>query len=205
MADLPPKAPIPDDPNLWQEPLQGETPQAFAAYGAYRDLGPRKRTHQAAAQVFYELDELPPRSTAKVNQVARWSTTFHWVKRSAAWDAHVDREARLDQIEAAKAMRERHASIATLALSKAVERLRAATAAELTLDQVARFIETAVRVERQARGEPDQVTHLAGSEGGAVQLDVLGGSMTDERVAELLSRYAALHAADVDDTGTSNI
>jgi hypothetical protein len=89
--------------------------------------------------------------------IERLSAEHDWVERAEAWDAHVERLAREDQLTQILDMRRRHAVIANVAMTKAVERLRDIDAAGLTVRETVLLLDLAVKVERLARGEPTQI------------------------------------------------
>jgi hypothetical protein len=75
--------------------LSAESAKAYAAFCAYRDLGPDSRSLNAA----YAGGGRAP------GYWAQWSSEFRWVERAAAYDAHLDdarrrvREAQLQRLE----------------------------------------------------------------------------------------------------------
>jgi len=78
----------------WErQPREGE--EAFAAFLAYRDLGPT-RTHEATRN---HLGKRP----GYLKPIERWSARRDWRGRSCAWDAHLQSERdQVDREEAAK-------------------------------------------------------------------------------------------------------
>ncbi len=62
----------------------GEGEEAFAAFLAYRDLGPR-RTHEATR---VHLGKRP----GYLKPIERWSTLRDWRLRACAWDDHLQAE-----------------------------------------------------------------------------------------------------------------
>jgi hypothetical protein len=157
MSELPPPP--------WEQ-LPGESARAFGAFCAYRDLGPR-RSLRAAAAAFYEQP-----SAARERQLDKWSRAFRWVERAAAWDRHLDAQARQAQQEARREMTERHVKEARALQAKALERLRALRPEELAPADVLRYFVEAVKLERLALGEPDAVQRqeLTGRGGGPLRL-----------------------------------
>ncbi len=65
-----------------RQPREGE--EAYAAFLAYRDLGP-SRTHEATRK---RLGKSP----GYLKPIERWSVLRHWRERSCAWDDHLQRE-----------------------------------------------------------------------------------------------------------------
>ncbi len=61
-----------------------EAEEAYAAFLAYRDLGP-SRTHEATRK---RLGKRP----GYLKPIERWSALRHWRQRSCAWDDHLQRE-----------------------------------------------------------------------------------------------------------------
>ena len=81
-----------------RQPREGE--EAYAAFLAYRDLGP-SRTHEATRK---HLGKRP----GYLKPIERWSVLRHWRERSCAWDDHLQRERdRIAEEEAAKWERRR--------------------------------------------------------------------------------------------------
>jgi hypothetical protein len=85
------ETPEPDYP--WDR-QPGESPQAFAAFAVYRDMGVY-RDQRAVARVVKKQRSL----------LGRWSITYEWVSRVSAWDAWNDAELRkLKEAERRKAL-----------------------------------------------------------------------------------------------------
>ena len=128
------------------EKQDGESTQAFEAFSEYRDMGP-KRSH---AKVSAKLGK----STALLN---RWSRRWKWVERVSAWDRELDKKNREAQIEAIKEMSERHTKEAMMFQQKVLERLRELKPSELSPNDMARWFEAAVKIERLSRGETTEI------------------------------------------------
>jgi hypothetical protein len=137
-------------PEPWEQQPR-ESSRAFGAFCAYRDLGPR-RSLRAAAEAYYRRS-----SAAVLRQCTTWSGAFGWVERAAAWDRHLDAEARQAQEAARREMAERHAREARALQAKAVERLRALRPEELAPADLLRYLVEAAKLERLALGEPETV------------------------------------------------
>lgn len=79
---------------------EGETPKAFRAFCIYRELGPSRSL--AAAYHRYRLERDGGEAGEKQgtdlpkapSYFELWCSKHEWVRRTEAWDAHVDREAR---------------------------------------------------------------------------------------------------------------
>jgi hypothetical protein len=64
----------------------GETPTAYRAFGAFRDLGP-ERNLKLAASAHYGVEEA---SASQYQQIRSWSSRFDWFDRARAYDDHVE-------------------------------------------------------------------------------------------------------------------
>lgn len=127
-----------------------ETVKAYDAFCHYRDLDPYSRTVAAVARSLGQTGEY-------LRQVAR---KWRWVERAAAWDEERDRASRMAEIRALRQMRERHLLLAEALQSGASERLLQMQQpgqgfSTLSPSEVRQWVEAGIRLERQARGEPD--------------------------------------------------
>ncbi|MFC1705778.1 hypothetical protein ACFL59_03025 [Planctomycetota bacterium] len=130
------------------ERARGETAKAHQAFLVYRDMGPGR----SLAKVAQELGK----SKALMD---RWSARWRWVSRVAEWDAHQQRLLRDEQEAARRRMARRHARIAVSFQRKVAQRLRALNPNELSPRDLAKWLEVAVKLERQARGLDDDSGH----------------------------------------------
>jgi hypothetical protein len=65
--------------------LPGESPRAFAAFVAYRDLGPGRSLDAACRQLGGQRES---NKRATTGRVGKWSSRYKWVERCRAYDAH---------------------------------------------------------------------------------------------------------------------
>ena len=133
-------------PQPWER-RPDESAQACAAFAAYRNLPPGRRSlSEACAQVYGG-------STANLRQLEAWSRRRDWVARARTWDDQRDRASRASELEAIREMRDRHIRTAMSLQGKGLAALRDARyiSARTALDMVTRGME----LERQARGEPE--------------------------------------------------
>jgi hypothetical protein len=133
------------------ERQKGESSEQFHAFTLYRDLGVRRRIEE----VCYQLD-LPDRT------VRRWSQNRDWVRRAMLWDDEQDRVRRGIYQHVVKEMGERHARIALLMMEKVIMRLKTMDPRELSPQEVGKWIQIAVTIERQAFGEPGAIVQQTG-------------------------------------------
>src|SRR5262245_20671623 len=107
-ARLPPRTTMAcDAPTaaLWERQTD-EPDKVFAAFCAYRDLGP-SRSLDAVGNLLYETQT--GRKRGATGRLQEWSATWRWVERCRAWDKEKDRQGREAEIEAVREMRRRHA------------------------------------------------------------------------------------------------
>lgn len=162
-----------DEP--WER-KDGESAAAFAAFVAYRDLGPARSVTKMARQLEKSRSLL-----------GRWSRKYAWVMRAAAYD----REFVAEQQRARRDIAHRHAKLAQAFLGKAVARLQVLDPRELTPGELLRYFQVATEVERRAVGD-ELVT--AERRDGADGVEV--GALTDEerrrRMEELRRELGAV-------------
>ena len=149
----------PQDAELWER-QDGESPQAWESFVAYRDLGAERSLTKAG--------ELVGRARQTMSV---FSMKWKWVERCAAWDAELDRQARQAQLDAIKKMRKRHADLAMAALAKTARALARIPEEEWKAGDVARMMEVASKLERIARGDVSEV--IEEREGEAVASQVV--------------------------------
>ncbi len=84
----------------WSQQL-GETPEAYAGFRAYLELGPGNRNIAAA---YRKLRGVGP--DVKVSgYFGRWSSQWNWRQRAAEWDAHVEALAEIGGMKELQAAR----------------------------------------------------------------------------------------------------
>ncbi len=169
----------------WDQ-IQDETVHSYTAFMVYRDLG-QARSLRKAAEIFYEMNEPCPPDSPKLRQMKEWSTSRNWQMRVNAWDLTIEREESSERLQQAKDMKRRHAAVASVALSKAAERLRGLNPDNMTPSDAVRMMDMAVKVERLSRGEPDQVRELTGPEGSSLEFGY-SDDVLEARIAALLEQ-----------------
>ena len=120
-----------------------ETPGAFAAFTVYRDLNPRERSLEKASEVLKK----------KRFTLWGWSAKYRWVDRVSEYDAYLD-GIKLKRVKSMIGdMAERHVRLSGALQGKIVERLSSIKADDLSAADVAKWLDTAVKIERLSRGE----------------------------------------------------
>lgn len=141
--DRPTLRAVADDETVPWDRHPGESAKAYAAFIAYRDMGPTRSLRKLAAR----------EDMTKVGQLGKWSSEWNWPERAVAFDGWQDREWRLEQVEARKSMLRTHAAVARTGIAKAAERIRALNPETLSAREALALFEACVRVERAARGQ----------------------------------------------------
>jgi chromatin segregation and condensation protein Rec8/ScpA/Scc1 (kleisin family) len=131
------------------ERQEGETIKAFEAFSKYRDMGMERSLRKVA-------QELSKSETI----IKRWSSQWNWVERVKIYDAEMDRQTLLQEQKSRKDMVKRHAALANTFLSKVLERIRELNPAELSTNDLIRWFEISVKIERLSRGEPTDISSL---------------------------------------------
>jgi hypothetical protein len=164
---------------LWER-RRGESAKAFAAFRVYRDLGPRRSTTAAYRLYVAERQESGGGRKGAIRAPGRWkfwAQQYEWKNRAEAYDAHLDREARLRREAELRAMDERHLALARSVQALLARRLQEFDPRELTPPVIIRWLETAVMLERLVMELPTKsVTAEAAAIGGRTQ-DRRGGGI----------------------------
>jgi hypothetical protein len=141
-----------DEPRTPWQRQPGESTKAFAAFCLYRDLGPgrsvvgayRQRTGKESAR----------QADGRWND---WARRWHWPARAATWDDEQDWLKVQAQLKKIEETAERHANLSVDFLQKIIERMRTIDADALGPRDLQAWFETAVKIERLSRGEPDSI------------------------------------------------
>lgn len=131
---MPRKSAEPKDP--WER-RDGEAAKPYAAFRAYRDLGPLRRMADLDGGSF----------SPKMLRV--WSARFDWVDRAAAWDDATHRVDDQRRLEAIRAMHDTHSRAGRAAMRKAIQALERLTPEEIPAYAAARLLELGARLERE--------------------------------------------------------
>lgn len=148
-----------------------ETPKQFEAFKVYRDMGEERSLSKVAKQLGKSTQLL-----------SRWSSANSWVERCVSWDAEQDRLLRQQQLKDIKAMRKRHADIATAMILKAAKALKEIKDNEIKPQDVSRMVEVASKLERISRGDVGDVIEQrdGGESVSAVQIYIPDNTRQDE-------------------------
>jgi hypothetical protein len=152
-------SPLPDPETEPGARLPGEPAAAWAAFCAYRDMG-LTRSIRAAYRQRHGNEEAPATGQPSGHWNA-WARDWRWRQRAEAYDAHLDRQARLAQVEAVREMNSQHVRTFKAVRAKALQALAKITAEDLTPQDIVRWLVEATKGERLALG---QVTEAVRSE-----------------------------------------
>lgn len=156
-------------------PQSGETSLGFGYFCQYRDLGPQRSIAALARELGRDSSTL-----------RAMSAKFAWPDRAFAFDAWLDKRSLEDLARGRTQMREEHAEVAILARQKLTARLRTLNPDEMSVRDVATFLELSIKLERQARGEADKVVQVQG------EVSIVEGLGSAERRALMVEAMRVL-------------
>ena len=122
------------DTEPWER-LEGEGVKAYEAFSVYLELGEERSIRAVAKQL-----------NKSTTLIGRWSRTYQWVERTAAYDVDVQRKAHAQ-------MADRHISIALKLQEKALQALKDMDPSEIDPKNLVAFIREATKLERENRME----------------------------------------------------
>jgi hypothetical protein len=181
--------------DLWERQT-GETPKRYARFLAFRDLGLTRTLAKAA-------DEL----ALSYSHVRAMAAEYRWQDRAAAWDSHQQRqyvaemeeERRRSARDDAKILR-----IMTGMVGQALPHVQQ-RAADMTIGEFTRFVETTMRLRRNLFGDPTDTVAITGPGGDplTVQLTEFQQMPAEQRRVRLAELAASVtrrvQALDGDD------
>jgi len=132
--------------NLWER-QPNETSKQYTAFCIYRDAGPERSISEVADKWSNSG------ATSRLNE---WSKKNHWVERATDYDEYIDTIKRFKNEEAIIEMSERHARESQLFQDKAIERLKSLEISELKPQDLIKYYDIAVKIERLSRGVPTE-------------------------------------------------
>lgn len=129
------------DAEVWER-QKGESEQAYEAFTVYLGQPRGRRSVREVARTLSKSGSL----------IMRWSSEWGWVGRAAAYEQAQDRRLAADLDQQRRDALDRHAQIARLMQSKAIEALRKVDVDRLaqTPGEISRLVDIAAKVERLA-------------------------------------------------------
>lgn len=159
------------------EQQEEEGARAFEAFCIYRDAG----ASRSLEMVSRSLEKNP-------SLISRWASDYQWSVRARAYDMEQDRLRRQAFADAIKEMAERHAKIAVRFQAKLLKRLENLDPEEIQAKDMARWLETAVKIERLSRGVSTDNIHqeITGADGAPLEVQITK-PLQPEEVADVIS------------------
>ncbi len=188
-----------DDEEL--QPQEGESAKAFRAFTDYCNMGAGRSLRKLVRAYRGQIEDkastvLPP--TTRPATLGEWSIKYRWPQRVKVYEKlRIAAEREID-MQVLKAMKERHIDFA-LALFKIaglkLQEMALERSSSLTPAEARQFIETAVKIEREARGAAAAEMANAVGQASAVAANMSGRF----RVIEVVKDYGNPNAGDDDD------
>lgn len=156
---------------LW-DMLEGETHSEFAAWTTYRDLYPDMYPTMKKVSALLNIAE---------TKVIEYARKWNWNKRMEHWVRYYDADVRADKMKRRRDMLNKHIAMAQKLHDKAMERLENLDPNELEPNELAKWLELSVKIERLSLGlNPAK-------------------AVDDERVGEELEQHFQAYAKNVQD------
>ena len=130
------------------ERLAGETPLAYAAFCAFRDLGAERSIRKAV-----ETAERDAGRREKRYRVWRnWCAQYRWRERAADYDRYLEHLKQTELRKTIEAQGEKHREVTGKMLDVVKKKLDSMNPAELTQGNLTEWVQTAIKAEREAAG-----------------------------------------------------
>jgi hypothetical protein len=126
---------------IWER-QEGETTKAYAAFCAYRDYGIDRSIQKVVNKYIENAWSMP--------LLLRWSAKHNWVKRCAAFDSYMDKERQKEFLAQTLEISRRQAQSARRIQGIALERLSSLDPITLTNQELLRYLEIGMKLEREA-------------------------------------------------------
>jgi hypothetical protein len=130
------------------ERLAGETPLAYAAFCAFRDLGAERNIRKAVEAVEKNVSA----QTKKYCVWRNWSTLHRWRERAADYDKYLEKLKQGELRKTIEAQGEMHREVTGKMLEVVKKKLDTMNPAELTQGNLTEWVQTAIKAERDAAG-----------------------------------------------------
>ena len=127
------------DTKPWER-QEGESVKAFEAFTVYLEMGDER-----------SIREVAQRLAKSRTLIGRWSVTYQWVERVAAFDADVQRKAHAKAVKKRRNMVDRHISIALKMQEKALMALEQMDPADIDPKNLIAMLREATKLEQEMR------------------------------------------------------
>ena len=128
-----------NDTKPWER-QEGESVKAFEAFTVYLEMGDER-----------SIREVAQRLAKSRTLIGRWSVTYQWVERVAAFDADVQRKAHAKAVQKRRNMVDRHISIALKMQEKALMALEQMDPADIDPKNLIAMLREATKLEQEMR------------------------------------------------------
>ena len=128
-----------NDTKPWER-QEGESVKAFEAFTVYLEMGDER-----------SIREVAQRLAKSRTLIGRWSVTYQWVERVAAFDADVQRKAHAKAVKKRRNMVDRHISIALKTQEKALMALEQMDPADIDPKNLIAMLREATKLEQEMR------------------------------------------------------
>ena len=128
-----------NDTKPWER-QEGESVKAFEAFTVYLEMGDER-----------SIREVAQRLAKSRTLIGRWSVTYQWVERVAAFDADVQRKAHAKAVKKRRNMVDRHISIALKMQEKALMALEKLDPADIDPKNLIAMLREATKLEQEMR------------------------------------------------------
>ena len=128
-----------NDTKPWER-QEGESVKAFEAFTVYLEMGDER-----------SIREVAQRLAKSRTLIGRWSVTYQWVERVAAFDADVQRKAHAKAVKKRRNMVDRHISIALKMQEKALMALEQMDPADIEPKNLIAMLREATKLEQEMR------------------------------------------------------
>ena len=128
-----------NDTKPWER-QEGESVKAFEAFTVYLGMGDER-----------SIREVAQRLAKSRTLIGRWSVTYQWVERVAAFDADVQRKAHAKAVKKRRNMVDRHISIALKMQEKALMALEQMDPADIDPKNLIAMLREATKLEQEMR------------------------------------------------------
>jgi hypothetical protein len=170
------------EPKAWER-QPTESAQAYAAFRAYLELPPRKRSIDEAAKAVglsRGAQEGRQRGARAPSRVWVWSAQHRWIERVAAWDAHVDAEDFAERLDEAKAWRKTKRQASGAFAAKMINVLRSVDFDSQSASEFIRNWRTISALRDEALGI--EAAAEASSDGPGIQAGIASAVVPDQHI-----------------------
>jgi len=130
------------------ERIAGESPLAYAAFCAYRNMGAERNIRKAVETVEQDVTV----QSKKYKVWRNWSTAFRWRERAADYDRYLEKLKQAELRKTIEAQGEKQREVTGKMLDVVSKKLDVMNPADLSQSAVSEWVQVAVKAEREAAG-----------------------------------------------------